>query len=33
MMVDTLSVGGKVVWSKKAEEMMKTLQLIDPKFN
>ena len=27
MMVDTLSVGGKVVWSKKAEEeMMKTLQ-------
>ena len=27
MVVDTLSVGGKVVWSKKAEEeMMKTLQ-------
>ena len=27
MMVDTLSAGGKVVWSKKAEEeMMKTLQ-------
>ena len=27
MTVDTLSVGGKVVWSKKAEEeMMKTLQ-------